>query len=177
MPGILRRIVAPTFPARDFDITSYGARGDGTTDCAAAFHSAVGACNAAGGGRVNEDGAPVATRIFADESCLRPQLIQTYRCRNVLIEDVRIVNSPMWEIHPVLSTNVTVRRVKIRSHGPNNDGCDPESCRDVLIEGCEFDTGDDCIAMRRRPVGIRRALHDGQSEPRSRAQAQHQRDA
>ena len=36
----------------------------------------------------------------------------------------------------------------IDSHGPNNDGCDPESCRDVLIEGCTFDTGDDCIAIK-----------------------------
>jgi len=54
----------------------------------------------------------------------------------------------MWEIHPVLSTNVTVRGVTISSHGPNNDGCDPESCRDVLIERCSFDTGDDCIALK-----------------------------
>jgi len=38
--------------------------------------------------------------------------------------------------------------VSINSHGPNNDGCDPESCRDVLIEGCTFDTGDDCIALK-----------------------------
>jgi polygalacturonase len=43
---------------------------------------------------------------------------------------------------------VTVRNVRIDSHGPNNDGCDPESCRDVLIEGCTFDTGDDCIALK-----------------------------
>ena len=54
----------------------------------------------------------------------------------------------MWEIHPVLCANVTVRGVTIRSHGPNNDGCNPESCRDVLIEGCTFDTGDDCIALK-----------------------------
>src|SRR3954466_13565641 len=54
----------------------------------------------------------------------------------------------MWEIHPALSTNITVRGVKISSHGPNNDGCDPESCTDVLIENCEFDTGDDCIAIK-----------------------------
>ena len=46
------------------------------------------------------------------------------------------------------ATNVTVRNVRIDSHGPNNDGCDPESCRDVLIEGCAFDTGDDCIALK-----------------------------
>jgi polygalacturonase len=54
----------------------------------------------------------------------------------------------MWEIHPVLCRNVIVRNVKINSHGPNNDGCDPESCTDVLIEDCEFDTGDDCIAIK-----------------------------
>ena len=49
---------------------------------------------------------------------------------------------------PVLCQNVTVRGVTINSHGPNNDGCDPESCRDVLIERCVFDTGDDCIAIK-----------------------------
>jgi polygalacturonase len=54
----------------------------------------------------------------------------------------------MWEIHPVLCENVTVRNVTVDSHGPNNDGCNPESCRDVLIEGCTFDTGDDCIAIK-----------------------------
>jgi len=43
---------------------------------------------------------------------------------------------------------VTVRNVSISTHGPNNDGCDPESCVDVLIEGCKFDTGDDCIAIK-----------------------------
>ena len=258
VPGILARIIPPTFPARDFLITKYGARGDGTTDCSAAFAQAIAACAAAGGGRVvapagrfltgpihlrsnvnlhveaggtimfvrdparylpavftrfegmelmgyspfiyafgqdniaitglgtldgqagdanwwpwkgskdhgyaagnptqaaareklaqlTEAGVPVSQRVFADGSYLRPQFIQPYRCRNVLIEDVTIVNSPMWEIHPVLCTNVTVRRVKINSHGPNNDGCDPESCKDVLIEQCMFDTGDDCIAIK-----------------------------
>jgi unsaturated rhamnogalacturonyl hydrolase len=38
--------------------------------------------------------------------------------------------------------------VDILSHGANNDGCDPESCQDVLIEKCTFDTGDDCIAIK-----------------------------
>lgn len=47
----------------------------------------------------------------------------------------------------MLSRNATVRNVKIASHGPNNDGCDPESCADVLIDNYDFDTGDDCIAL------------------------------
>ena len=85
---------------------------------------------------------------MGEGSFLRPNFIQPYRCRNVLIEGVSIRNSPMWEVNPVLCTNVTVRGLSISSHGPNNDGCDPESCRDVLIENCVFDTGDDCIAIK-----------------------------
>jgi len=95
-----------------------------------------------------EQGLPVAQRTFGEGDYLRPNFIQPHRCRNVLIEDVRIVNSPMWELHPLLCQNVTVRGVRIDSHGPNNDGCNPESCRDVLIDRCVFDTGDDCIAIK-----------------------------
>ncbi len=97
---------------------------------------------------MGERGVSVAERVFGEGAYLRPNFIQPYRCQNVLIDGVTIVNSPMWEIHPVLCTNVTVRNVSISSHGPNNDGCDPESCQDVLIEGCRFDTGDDCIAIK-----------------------------
>jgi polygalacturonase len=93
-------------------------------------------------------GVPVAERVFGEKDYLRPNFIQPYRSRNILIDGPTIINSPMWEIHPVLCRNVTVRNVTIRSHGPNNDGCNPESCRDVLIEGCTFDTGDDCIALK-----------------------------
>lgn len=95
-----------------------------------------------------EAGVPVAERAFGEGDFLRPSFIQLYRCRNVRIEGVTIVNSPMWCIHPVLCRNVTVRGVTVRSHGPNNDGCVPESCSDVLIEDCVFDTGDDCIAIK-----------------------------
>jgi polygalacturonase len=93
-------------------------------------------------------GRPVAERVFGDGGFLRPNFIQPYRCQNVFVEGITIRNSPMWEIHPVLCSNVIVRGVTIDSHGPNNDGCDPESCRDVLVEKCTFDTGDDCIALK-----------------------------
>jgi unsaturated rhamnogalacturonyl hydrolase len=95
-----------------------------------------------------DQNAPVEQRRFGEGDYLRSSFIQPYRCRAVLIEGVRIIRSPMWEINPVLCTNVTIRGVTVTSHGPNNDGCDPESCRDVLIEDCVFDTGDDCIAIK-----------------------------
>ncbi len=88
------------------------------------------------------------TRVFGDGSFLRPNFIQPYNCKNILISDVTIINSPMWNVNPVLCENVTVRNVKIISHGPNTDGVDPESCKNVLITQCYFDTGDDCIAIK-----------------------------
>ncbi|GAB3985408.1 exopolygalacturonase PelB [Actinoallomurus acanthiterrae] len=95
-----------------------------------------------------DQGVPVAERVLGAGHYLRPNMIQPYRCENVLVEGVTIVNSPMWEIHPVLSRTVLVRDVTVDSHGPNNDGCDPESCTDVVITGSTFDTGDDCIAIK-----------------------------
>jgi len=95
-----------------------------------------------------ESGVPPEDRHYAEGTDLRPAFIQFYRCQNILIEGVTITRSPFWLIHPVLSDSVTVRGVTCSSFGPNNDGCDPESCRDVLIENCVFDTGDDCIAIK-----------------------------
>lgn len=82
------------------------------------------------------------------KSLLRPCSVETYACQNILIEDIRIINSPMWEVHPLRSRNVLVRGLDINSHGANNDGVDPESTCYVVIENCSFDTGDDCIAIK-----------------------------
>jgi polygalacturonase len=98
--------------------------------------------------RMGEEGIPVKERVFGANHFLRPNFIQPYKCKNILIDSVTILRSPMWEIHPVLSENITIRNVQINSHGPNNDGCNPESSKNVLIENCFFDTGDDCIAIK-----------------------------
>lgn len=98
--------------------------------------------------RMNTAELPAAERVFGEGHYLRPNFIQPYNCKNILIENVTIKNSPMWVMHPVLSENITIRGVRVISHGPNSDGCDPEACRNVLIEDCYFDTGDDCIALK-----------------------------
>ena len=95
-----------------------------------------------------EDGVPMDQRIFTKEDALRPQLINFYLCENILMENLTLLNSPFWVIHPLLSKNITVRGMKIINDGPNGDGCDPESCDGVLIENCYFNTGDDCIAIK-----------------------------
>jgi len=95
-----------------------------------------------------ENGVPIYKRVMTPEDGLRPQLINIVRCNRVKIEDVELLNSPFWVIHPLLSQNIIVNRVKIMNHGPNGDGCDPESCKNVIIENSSFETGDDCIAIK-----------------------------
>jgi polygalacturonase len=97
--------------------------------------------------KYNENQVPVEERQMG-EGYLRPPFIQLYQCKNILLQDFTIENSPFWVIHPLLSENITVRGIRINSSGPNNDGCDPESCKNMLIEGCHFNTGDDCIALK-----------------------------
>jgi polygalacturonase len=262
---ILNQIVTPTFPQKEYNIESFGAIGDGTTDCSAAFSKAINECNANGGGKVvvpegifvtgaiylktnvnlyvsenaiikfsedkskylpvvftrwegvecmnyspliysyeeeniavtgkgildgqgsnenlsdgkaswwswkgnkdagwiegspnqkkdrdklfelAENNVPPENRIFGEGHYLRPNFVQPYKCNNVLIEGITFKDSPMWFIHPVLCENVTIKDVTVEGLGPNNDGCDPESSKNVLIQNCSFNTGDDCIAIK-----------------------------
>lgn len=255
---IVKNIIAPEFPDKNFDITNYGAVGDGETDCTGAFKQAIEECSNAGGGKVivpagiyltgpihlksnvnlhikkdavvkftkdktkylplvftrwegvecmnyspliyayeqeniaitgegildgqgsnenwwswkgkkeygwnkemphqkegrdllfemAENNVPPEERLMGEGFYLRPNFVQPYKCKNVLIDGVTLKDSPMWFLNPVLCTNVTVSNLKIEGLGPNNDGCNPESSKDVIIKNCFFNTGDDCIAIK-----------------------------
>lgn len=94
-------------------------------------------------------GVPVAERDMTKGLAhMRPQFIQFNRCRHVLVEDISIEDSPFWVLHPLMCSDVAIRRVKIRAHGHNNDGVDPEMSERVLIEDCVFDQGDDAISVK-----------------------------
>ena len=98
--------------------------------------------------KMNDENIPVEKRIFGEGTYLRPTFVEFYKCRNILIEGVTFKDAPLWFIHPVLSSNITVNEVTINGLGPNNDGCDPESSSDILIKNCTFNNGDDCIAIK-----------------------------
>lgn len=99
------------------------------------------------------DKIPVKDRVFGrEQDALRPQFFQPINCKNVLVEGVTFKFGPFWTIHPVYCENVMVRNVSVITSGEgkrgvNADGLNPDSCRNVLIEGCCFNTGDDCVAI------------------------------
>jgi polygalacturonase len=94
-------------------------------------------------------GVPVEKRVFGTrEAAIRPSFIGLVECKNILLEGFTIGGGPNWTIHPTYSENIIVRRVTIDTDGPNNDGLDPDSCRNVLVEYCTFSTGDDCLVLK-----------------------------
>jgi len=97
---------------------------------------------------MGDEGIPVASRVFGDGHYIRPNFVEFFECTNVMLKDIKIVDAPFWVIHPIKSVNVIIDGVTVTSHGPNNDGCDPEYCKNVIIRNCSFNTGDDCIAIK-----------------------------
>lgn len=83
----------------------------------------------------------------------RPRTIQLINCDGVLIQGVKVQNSPSWTIHPLYSKNITIADVNVKNpsspvDSPNTDGLDPDSVDNLLVVNTTFDVGDDCIAIK-----------------------------
>jgi DNA sulfur modification protein DndE len=93
---------------------------------------------------------------------LRPNMIRIYQCKNILIEDVTFENSPAWTTHLMMSEHITIKNLKVKNpwYGTNTDALDLESCKNALVEDCNFDTGDDgiCIKSGRDAEGRKRGM-------------------
>ncbi|CAL9780825.1 unnamed protein product [Musa acuminata subsp. burmannicoides] len=80
----------------------------------------------------------------------RGYLIELMYCKQVLISNITLVNSPSWNVHPVYSSQVIVSGITILApvNSPNTDGINPDSSSNVRIEDCYIVSGDDCIAIK-----------------------------
>ncbi len=88
--------------------------------------------------------------IRSRNNFLRPPMVTTYECKNVLIEGVSFSNPPFWTIMPAFTDNITITGITIENPGnsPNTDGIDPSSCKNVHISNCHISVGDDCIVIK-----------------------------
>lgn len=81
-------------------------------------------------------------------SRMRPHLIQFNRCKNVLLENFSIRESPFWTIHIYMCNGGIVRNLNVAAHGHNNDGIDIDMTKNLLVENCSFDQGDDGVVIK-----------------------------
>ncbi len=111
-------------------------------------------------GRITPDRDEAHYQLIKD--FLRPNLLVLTKCDKILLEGVTFQNSPAWNLHPLMSSNITVRNIQVKNpwYAQNGDGIDLESCRNVLIENSVFDVGDDglCIKSGRDADGRARAM-------------------
>ena len=97
-----------------------------------------------GRGRIDGQGAS-----FQGAYLVRPYMIRMVECRNILIEDVSLVDSPMWVQHYLACDDVVIRGIRVLSKvNKNNDGIDIDCCRRVRISGCDIQSGDDAIVLK-----------------------------
>jgi polygalacturonase len=93
---------------------------------------------------------------------LRPNLLVFTSCDRILMEGVTFQNSPAWCLHPLMSSNITIRNISVKNpwYAQNGDGLDLESCSKVLVENSVFDVGDDgiCIKSGRDAEGRKRGM-------------------
>ena len=91
---------------------------------------------------------PTQRKFGTPEAALRPTLFEPINCQRILLDGVKFVNSPFWTLHPIYCSDITARNLDLHGTGPNTDGLNPDSCRNILIENCNFDTGDDCVTLK-----------------------------
>jgi polygalacturonase len=80
----------------------------------------------------------------------RPKLVEFVDCKDVLVSNLTLRNSPFWTLHPIFCTNVRVSHLRVlapRDHG-NTDGIDPDSCDNVHVTDCVVDVGDDAVSVK-----------------------------
>lgn len=95
------------------------------------------------------------TAQFEYRALRRPRCLHFIRCENLALHDVTIRNSPSWTVHLQRCAAVKIERITIRNplHGPNTDGIDINSCRDVTVDSCDIITGDDGIVLKSTEPG------------------------
>lgn len=93
-----------------------------------------------GPGRIEGNAAMAAPQNPRGSVVLEPM-----NCTGVHWEGFTVTQGGNWATHPTFCTDVAIKRLTIRG---NRDGIDVDSCKNVRIEGCDIETGDDSISLK-----------------------------
>ena len=104
----------------------------------------------------------VEKRVLAERGgYFRPQLIQFNRCKNVVLKDFKIRESPFWTVHLLRCDGVEISGIDSRALGHNSDGINLEKTKNVIVRDCKLHQGDDGVVIK---AGRNRDGWDGESK-------------
>ena len=93
-----------------------------------------------------------------EENFRGPHAINIFDTKNIYLEGYTVMRSANWAHNIYNSKNITAKNLTVYG---GHDGFDVRTCDNVLIEDCEFYTGDDCIAgFDNKDVVIRNCVLD-----------------
>ena len=108
-----------------------------------------------GGGKISGRSLEFMTSYdAADEWWLfkewRPKMFVLTGCKNLVVRDLTFGDAPFWGLHMLGCENVLVDNVTVKNRldVPNDDGIDPDHCRNVEIRNCNLTCGDDAIVIK-----------------------------
>lgn len=102
-----------------------------------------------GNGASFQDSDEQAKTALFDSYKVRPYMIRIINCKNVVVRDISIINSPMWVQHYMACVNVSIDGISVHSRvNHNNDGIDIDACDNVRISNCDIVSGDDAIVIK-----------------------------
>ena len=90
-------------------------------------------------------------RIEGNAAVAAPQnprgsvVLEPISCNDVRWENFTVTQGGNWATHPTYCTDVAIKNLKIIG---NRDGIDIDSCKNVRIENCDINTGDDSISLK-----------------------------
>lgn len=102
-----------------------------------------------GEGTISGGGNELAKEMIATHGMRgRGRLFCIMNAENIEVQGIKVEESPCWTLHFIYSKNITCHDLNIISKARNGDGLDPDSSKNFYIMNCDFNTGDDCIAVK-----------------------------
>ena len=91
----------------------------------------------------------IIKKSLFDSYKVRPYMIRIINCKNIIVKDIHIINSPMWVQHYMSCSNLNIDGITVSSKvNHNNDGIDIDACDNVRISNCDILSGDDAIVIK-----------------------------
>lgn len=92
-------------------------------------------------------------RQCTNKDAQRPRLTYISNCKNVTVQDVRLINSPFWTNHVYKSSHVRYLNCYIFApttgvKAPSSDAIDIDACTDLIVNGCYMNVNDDAVVLK-----------------------------